>query len=171
MHYQPASCLFKRTFAEITQNDCAASVYSWLNDETSLTARIESLCETLQVQIVHEGFIGEEQLSVQELSAFSSLGDRRYWCREVQLLADGVPWLAGRTLIPEKSLNGQVLDMKQLGTQPLGKYLFSSALLRREYLITGTLGELWARRSLLHLADTSLLLTEIFLPASPLYPS
>ncbi len=56
-----------------------------------------------------------------------------------------------------------------MGTQPLGRYLFNSGNMTRYYIHIGQQNTLWARRSHLRLAGKPLLLTELFLPASPLY--
>ncbi|MSE14942.1 chorismate lyase, partial [Pantoea agglomerans] len=79
------------------------------------------------------------------------------------------PWLAGRTLVPESTLNGPEAMLQQLGTRPLGRYLFSSSTLTRDFIEPGQVEGLWGRRSRLRLSGKPLLLTELFLPASPLY--
>lgn len=169
MRYQQANALFGQGFKVLTKEECPPDIYSWLADETSMTARLASHCQQLLVDVIDEGYVLPDFLSAEERTALSHISDKRYWYREVQLIADGIPWLAGRTIVPEHCLEGQAFAIKKLGNQPLGKYLFNAHSLCRDYLIAGTLGDLWSRRSLLHLAETSLLLTEIFLPASPLY--
>lgn len=67
----------------------------------------------------------------------------RYWLREILLCADGEPWLAGRTVVPESTLNGPELALRQLGTTPLGRYLFTSSSLTRDFIEVGQCGELW----------------------------
>jgi len=59
--------------------------------------------------------------------------------------------------------------LQQLGTTPLGRYLFTSSTLTRDFIQPGRSEALWGRRSLLRLSGKPLLLTELFLPASPLY--
>jgi chorismate lyase len=93
----------------------------------------------------------------------------RYWLREIVLYGDNVPWLLGRTVIPEKTLSGPDRALVDLGTLPLGRYLFGGGNLTRDYIQVGRQNEFWARRSLLRLSGKPLLLTEVFLPASPLY--
>ena len=85
------------------------------------------------------------------------------------LCGDGEPWLIGRTVVPESTLNGPEQMLQQLGTRPLGRYLFSSSTLSRDFIDPGQVGDLWGRRSRLRLSGKPLLLTELFLPASPLY--
>ena len=93
----------------------------------------------------------------------------RYWLREIILYADGEPWLAGRTVVPESTLCGPELALQQLGKTPLGRYLFTSSTLTRDFIEIGRDAALWGRRSRLRLSGKPLLLTELFLPASPLY--
>jgi chorismate--pyruvate lyase len=45
----------------------------------------------------------------------------------ILLCADGEPWLAGRTVVPESTLSGPELALQQLGKTPLGRYLFTSS--------------------------------------------
>ncbi|HAK8374880.1 TPA: chorismate lyase, partial [Salmonella enterica] len=52
---------------------------------------------------------------------------------------------------------------------PLGRYLFTSSTLTRDFIEIGRDATLWGRRSRLRLSGKPLLLTELFLPASPLY--
>lgn len=171
MHHPLVETLLTQRFRSLAAVDCPVDVYSWLVDETSMTARLEAHCQQLKVTLVDEGFVTAQRLSIDERNALGdSEGTQRFWLREVQLIADGEPWLAGRTLIPEASLQGPEAALMTLGTRPLGHYLFQSSSLSRDYLLPGIMDGLWARRSLLRLAEKPLLLTEIFLPASPLYP-
>ncbi len=71
--------------------------------------------------------------------------------------------------MPESTLNGPEAMLQQLGTRPLGRYLFSSSTLTRDFIEPGRVDALWGRRSRLRLSGKPLLLTELFLPASPLY--
>lgn len=94
---------------------------------------------------------------------------QRYWLREVRMFGDGVPWLEGRTVIPEQTLSGSDRGLLDLNTTQLGRYVFKDNRLTRDYIQIGRQGELWARLSLLRLSGNPLLLTEVFLPASPVY--
>ncbi|WP_241622986.1 chorismate lyase [Rosenbergiella australiborealis] len=172
MGYQPVETLLTDHFSALSATECLPEIYSWLVDESSMTARLEALCRVLEVSIVKEGFITALGLSADEQSLLRPhANDQRFWLREVQLIADGSPWLAGRTVIPENTLQGPETALTALGNRPLGHYLFQNTSLSRDYLNPGIIGGLWARRSLLRLAKKPLLLTEIFLPDSPLYQS
>lgn len=144
----------------------SASVLDWLLEEDSMTRRFEQHCHKVTVEPFREGFVDAE--AVAQEAAFLP-ADARFWLREVVLLGDGVPWLIGRTVVPESTLQGPEQMLQQLGTRPLGRYLFASSTLSRDFIDPGQVDGLWGRRSRLRLSDKPLLLTELFLPASPLY--
>ena len=145
-----------------------APLLDWLMEEDSMTRRFERHCQRVSVEPVRETFIHASDIP--EESALLP-EDTRFWLREIILYGDGVPWLAGRTLVPESTLNGPEALLQQLGTRPLGRYLFSSSTLSRDFIEPGRVEQLWGRRSRLRLSGKPLLLTELFLPASPLYRS
>ena len=143
-----------------------AHLRDWLLLEDSMTKRFEQQGKKVSVIMVNEGFVGCEALAGEE-SLLPS--EPRYWLREIILCANGEPWLAGRTIVPESTLSGPELALQQLGQTPLGRYLFTSSTLTRDFIEIGRHAELWGRRSRLRLSGKPLLLTELFLPASPLY--
>ncbi|EML2227073.1 TPA: chorismate lyase [Klebsiella aerogenes] len=153
-----------RYFAAIPELDAPLS--DWLLLEDSMTKRFEQQGKKVTVTMINEGFVGRDALAGEE----SLLPEEaRYWLREIILCADGEPWLAGRTLVPESTLCGPELALQQLGQTPLGRYLFTSSTLTRDFIEIGRSAQLWGRRSRLRLSGKPLLLTELFLPASPLY--
>lgn len=95
--------------------------------------------------------------------------DERYWLREVVLYGDERPWLFGRTIVPQQTIESSGAALMKIGNQPLGRYLFEQKSLTRDYIHTGCCEGLWARRSRLCLSGHPLLLTELFLPESPVY--
>ncbi|MGU3523933.1 chorismate lyase [Enterobacteriaceae bacterium C23F] len=143
-----------------------AGLRDWLLLEDSMTKRFEQQGKRVTVTLLREDFVGQDEVA-QELALLPK--ESRYWLREILLCADGEPWLAGRTVVPESTLNGPELQLQQLGTTPLGRYLFTSSTLTRDFIEIGKDAELWGRRSRLRLSGKPLLLTELFLPASPLY--
>ncbi|WP_034911437.1 MULTISPECIES: chorismate lyase [Erwinia] len=143
-----------------------APLLDWLMEEDSMTRRFERHCGQVTVEIQHEGFISADEAG--EEATLLPLSTK-YWLREILLCGDGVPWLAGRTLVPESTLMGPEQMLQQLGTRPLGRYLFSSSTLTRDFIEPGQVEGLWGRRSRLRLSDKPLLLTELFLPPAPLY--
>ena len=128
----------------------------WLLLEDSMTKRFEQQGKTVSVTMIRE-----------ELPLLPK--ESRYWLREILLCADGEPWLAGRTVVPVSTLSGPELALQKLGKTPLGRYLFTSSTLTRDFIEIGRDAGLWGRRSRLRLSGKPLLLTELFLPASPLY--
>ncbi|WP_313486015.1 chorismate lyase [Atlantibacter hermannii] len=138
----------------------------WLLLEDSMTKRFEQFCSKVHVDIIFEGFIGPE---LQDAERACLPQESRYWLREIVLCGDGEPWLIGRTVVPESTLCGPELALQHLGETPLGRYLFTQSTLTRDYIEVGRSENLWGRRSRLRLSGKPLLLTELFLAASPLY--
>lgn len=150
-------------------SDVPPEVVDWLLEMGSMTRRFEQHCTSVSVTPQREGFISRAELSEEEADQLSL--SERYWLREVVLFGDDVPWLLGRTVIPIETLTGPDEALVDLGTLPLGRYLFSGNHLSRDYIHLGQQANHWARRSRLRLSGKPLLLTEIFLTASPVYHS
>jgi len=143
-----------RYFTTLPQLD--ARLLDWLLLEDSMTQRFEQQKKRVTVTLLREEWVTGADIE----SERSLLADEpRYWLREILLC----------TVVPESTLNGPELALRQLGTTPLGRYLFTSSSLTRDFIEVGQCGELWGRRSRLRLGGKPLLLTELFLPASPLY--
>ena len=128
--------------------------------------RFEQQGKTVSVTMIREGFVEQNEIP-EELPLLPK--ESRYWLREILLCADGEPWLAGRTVVPVSTLSGPELALQKLGKTPLGRYLFTSSTLTRDFIEIGRDAGLWGRRFRLRLSGKPLLLTELFLPASPLY--
>ncbi|WP_312952078.1 chorismate lyase [Superficieibacter sp.] len=142
------------------------ALLEWLLLEDSMTKRFEQQDKKVSITLVREAFVGREEIA-EELALLPD--ESRYWLREIILCADGEPWLAGRTVVPESTLSGPELALQTLGNTPLGRYLFTSSTLTRDFIEVGRQAQLWGRRSRLRLNGKPLLLTELFLPASPIY--
>ena len=138
----------------------------WLLLEDSMTKRFEQQGKTVSVTLIREGFVTVDEIAEERDSLPK---EDRYWLREIILCADGEPWLAGRTVVPESTLSGPELSLQTLGKTPLGRYLFTSSTLTRDFIEIGRHEQLWGRRSRLRLGGKPLMLTELFLAASPLY--
>lgn len=138
----------------------------WLLLEDSMTKRFEQQGKKISIMLMREAFVDRHEIGEER----ALLPDEpRYWLREIILCADDEPWLAGRTVVPESTLNGPELALQTLGKTPLGRYLFTSSTLTRDFIEPGIIDDLWGRRSRLRLNGKPLLLTELFLPASPIY--
>ncbi|WES68084.1 chorismate lyase [Superficieibacter sp. HKU1] len=143
-----------------------SALREWLLLEDSMTKRFEQQGKTVSITLLREAFVGREEITEEQaLLPYET----RYWLREIVLCADEVPWLVGRTVVPESTLNGPELALQKLGKTPLGRYLFTSSTLTRDFIEIGMSDDLWGRRSRLRLNGKPLLLTELFLPASPIY--
>ncbi|CCW31759.1 chorismate lyase [Xenorhabdus nematophila] len=144
--------------------DLPESVLDWLMEVGSMTRRFEQYCQQVSVVPYRECFITAEELGDESEHLPAS---EKYWLREIVLYGDNIPWLLGRTVIPAETLTGPDRKLVDVGTIPLGRYLFSGNNLTRDYIQIGQQEQHWARRSLLRLSGKPLLLTEVFLPASP----
>ncbi|GGD37638.1 chorismate lyase [Franconibacter pulveris 1160] len=142
------------------------NLLDWLMLEDSMTKRFEQHCKRVSVDLLFEGFVSPQEIAAEREWLPQ---EETYWLREIVLCGDGEPWLVGRTVVPQSTLNGPELALQNMGTTPLGRYLFTSSTLTRDFIHPGRSGELWGRRSRLRLSGKPLLLTELFLPASPLY--
>lgn len=148
-------------------HDFPRDYYDWLAEPGSMTQRLQRHCSGIHVEVCQEGWI----LSAQAGDEARWLPEsERYWLREVVLYGDGVAWLFGRTVLAECQLSAAV---QQLGNKPLGHYLFREGKPKRDFVHVGQQKEgdanLWARRCRLCISEQRLLLTELFLPNSPLY--
>jgi chorismate--pyruvate lyase len=105
----------------------------WLLLEDSMTKRFEQQGKQVTVTLVNEGFVGRDALTDEAALLPTS---RATGCGRLYS-ADGEPWLAGRTVVPESTLCGPELALQQLGQTPLGRYLFTSSTLTRDFIEIG----------------------------------
>lgn len=142
----------------------------WLLEQGSLSRLLESYCQALSVDLLHNKIVREEKLNAEEIEL---LAREECLLRKVVLQGDGVPWVLGRTLIPSSSLLGQEYDLAQQGEIPLGLTVFSANNVKRDALQVGTVemgGQvLVARRSRLWMNHKPMLVAELFLPTAPIY--
>ncbi len=159
------------------------SVYHWLRDTGSLTARLKGACHGgFRVRVLRQGW-GKPLYSERQLLGMR-WGEQAI-VREVELLCNGAPWVFARTLIPASSLRGPARRLTMLGERPLGEVLFSDPHMHRGATEVARLqprhplyqaatasldekpGEIWGRRTLFQLSRQPLLVNEIFLPGLP----
>ena len=169
MSAQELRKLYQLQWLPLSSPKLTPELSDWLSEETSMTVRLERYCRELTVKVVREGFVGRQALLGHESGYSGFDNETRFWLREVILYGDGHPWLAGRTILPEDTLSGPEKSLMSLGESPLGRYLFSSPLLSRDFIVPGYSGSLRGRHSLLRLSGKPLILTEMFLPHSPPY--
>lgn len=143
---------------------------SWLLEQGSLSHLMGLSCQTLQVDFCEHHWVDSEQLEVDEFTLLSKESCLR---RQVILSGDGIPWVLGRTLIPQSSLQDQSVDLTLQGEIPLGITVFSSGNVYRDALQVGWAqtpqGPLLARRSRLWMNNKPMLVAELFLPDCPVY--
>ncbi len=161
------------------------SVAEWLLEFGSLTEKLQvTIQQSIQLKVL------QETQAVPEFSESKALGlasDESAMIREVLLYGSEAPWVFARTIVPQMAAP----LLQSLGNKPLGSILFSNEDLHRQFLqvrqlkprhrLSQSSGKhialdgvdfLWARRSLWQnkqAENLSLLVSEVFLPASPLY--
>jgi len=151
----------------------------WLLDGSSLTRRLQMACAgQFRVELLS---LGWERPMRNEAQLLGVPLQQRALIRLVRLCCGTQPWVFARTVIPLSSLRGEQRRLAHLGTRPLGAFLFADPSLRRSPLQVARLcsgdrllagqgaatGEVWGRRSLFHLRDHPLLVSEFFLPGLP----
>ncbi|MEI8632279.1 chorismate lyase [Vibrio sp. PP-XX7] len=82
--------------------------------------------------------------------------------------------MIGHTLIPELTACYQACDLSKLGESPIGEFIFQMKDVSRDNLQSVKIeseqsGTLWGRRSRLWMEQKPMLVTELFLPESPVY--
>lgn len=158
---------------------CDHALSPWLHDKGSLTLRIQQHCSQFAVRNVRSGLAR----IVLDESALLGIAQQRFaYSREVFLYADNRPVVFAHSACALKHLRGAWSAVAGLGNQPLGALLFAHPLVKRQPLHYKVLRathplyqqaakvldnppkKFWARRSLFHLHNAPLLVTEVFLP-------
>lgn len=152
-------------------------VADWLFDPGSLTSRIITACKgrfSVQVLSVQRGLP-----RLDETLALHMRDRNQALVRQVLLYCNDVPWVYARTVIPLTSLRGPLRGLTRLGNKPLGAVLFANRTMRRSAIEVTRLmpqhpcyaameysdgNEIWGRRSVFHLHNKPLLVSEFFLP-------
>jgi len=152
----------------------------WLMDEQSLTKRlIQSCAEQFSVQVLNQSWVKPTRAEQKLLTVHAG---QKVLLRQVILYCGKQPMVFAHSLIPLKTLRGKHRRLGCLKNKPLGKYLFAKPYLRRTSLQWSLIspsnalyhviaknnaitGNVWGRRSLFHLKQKKLLVSEYFLPA------
>lgn len=157
----------------------SANERQWLSDLGSLTQRISSRCADFNVCNIrqHAGYALLGETALVGLAAKQAA-----LLREVSLCCGARPVIFAHSVLPRISLVGNWAKLGSLGNRSLGAVLFADPRIHRGPLqfrrldtrhilfrraIAGlehSPATLWARRSLLMLAERRLLVTEVFLP-------
>lgn len=163
------------------RNAVLPEVWDWLLDEGSLTQRLRQRCGgRFRVALRRQGW-GRPSSSERRVLGMGH-GERAV-IREVHLMCGDTPWVFARTVIPVSSLRGAQRRLTRLGSKPLGAALFADPSMWRGAVEVACLrpaeplyaramcgaasaaAMIWGRRSVFHLQERPLLVTEIFLPA------
>lgn len=145
----------------------------WLTHSDSLTEKLRAAVgDAFHVNVLHEG---TAQLSAEDAMLLRTLPGIAARLREVQLCG-AVPLVYARTLAPSKAARW----LQDLNSQPLGDRVFAAADTQRSAIEVARLDAsqplyrsavkdiehapaiLWARRSVLSLGDSRLLIYECF---------
>lgn len=150
----------------------------------SLTERLKRLAapKPLAVRVLREGV---SETSGVERARLRLDNTSPAYVREVILGPRFEPWVFARTVMPAAALAGEMAPLVELGTHPLGEWLFArddvcrgpvEVERTRVDAVAGpalsglteaapAAGLLWSRRSLFHVGDVNcLLVSEYFLP-------
>lgn len=162
------------------KNNAPQKLQNWLTGPESLTQALTCTCtERFSVQVLQEGW---QKPTINESRTLNLAPNTLAFVRQVHLLCGSQPWVYARTVIPQKTLKGELQKLTHLGTQPLGAILFSHQLIHRSDIeltkikathkthgtamtySPQTRKAIWGRRSLFYVANKPLIVNEIFLP-------
>ena len=151
---------------------------SWVLHEGSMTARLKNTCHNFDVAVLRHEWSEAEPQDLKLLN----LKNKKVIVRDVILSCNHTPWIFARAIFPEALVVAMGEDIVHLGKRPLGELLFSQKNTQRSKFQLAELKKddeffqkakdaseqtsekMWARRSIFHLLQGSLLLTEVFLP-------
>jgi chorismate--pyruvate lyase len=134
-----------------------ASLWPWLIEDGSLTARLRRHCGDrfcVRVLASSSGTLTHDE------AAWT--GQDHGFVREVELCCGATPWVHARTV----AINGGASEtrLRNLGGESLGDGAFGHAPTRRDALrVACADGGLWSRRSILHIGDERIYIYERFL--------
>ena len=153
----------------------------WLIATESLTERLSAVAREFAVHVVQQAPLplhASERAMLPDTQLPESENDT-YTVREVVLHDAGQAWVFARSVIPQSMCQG---DFVGLGNQPLGKILFNDPRFQRQPFAITCIPQdsafasawhapfaLWGRRSLFRFDAKYILVSEVFLPASPAY--
>lgn len=168
--------------AHINRYAASPQVLAWLRNRQSLTSRLVASCAQFQVQRLHQQ---GSQCLPDEGAAMGLSRRRQVMERDVLLRCNGVPVVYAHTILPRSANATQWPLFASLGNKSLGTTLFDDPLVARGALhfsllrathplmrridklevLGAAASRLYARRSLFTRRGSSLLVTEVFLPA------
>ncbi len=154
-----------------------SGIESWLTDPGSLTRRLRSASDRFELRLLRQG---PSRALRDEYPLLGVPAGRKVWCRDVLLVADGVPRVLGHSVCALPALHHAWRLLRHLGVKPVGDAVFTRPRTRRSALRVRALadgdalrrlaaaarpdvaGPLWARRSAFVFAGQALWVTEVF---------
>ena len=148
----------------------------WLLSFGSLTKQLRTLGNTdISVKLLSQKY---QRPMLSERKAFGNSVGKTSFVREVLLCDADSPIVFARTVCPRDYRNGIWREIQELGDRSLGDWLFGNHCAIRtnvkfarlnssNFFFTGQAlveSYLWGRRSTFNIGDSSILVTEIFLP-------
>lgn len=132
-----------------------AVVQLWLDDSTSLTAKLKQQFPDFSVRVLsqQQGTPHAHEVSVIHTSKACAV-------REVELLGKGEAVVFARSVIP---LSDDTKEILKIGSKPLGEVLFNNPNIKRGTMQITQIGNIWGRRSTFTIGKTPLLVSEFFL--------
>lgn len=154
----------------------------WLLDPGSLTERLQRHAHSFQVDVQHHG---AGPLTADEHQAIAPWHEHNSQCREVLLCDAQTPLVFARSVIPTAP-DGLLHALQHIGDSPLGEALFthpevttgafelahfpvSSQIGVLNQRLTGISATIWGRRRNFYVAETPVLVAEVFLSTAPCY--
>lgn len=179
---QPLYCV-KKTWHDSNEieADCCTVMFDWLTKPYILSEAIKRVSRSaINVQLLKQQ---ETELDAEEAAIISRT---RAVLREVFLVANNMPWVYARVIIPTDMPEPYYQKLLGLGEKPIGvSLLYNDPEITRsgfqykllEQFCTGEAAghiafagkNVWARRSVFTMANTPLLISEFFAPNIPAY--
>lgn len=149
----------------------------WLLATGSLTQSLQQVCEReFKVHVLKHEFIAAPEF----ICEYLVIQPKEPVLQREVLLCDGEePLVFACSLLPEAALQGRYQELRELGSRPLGHWIFSEPILKRQTMLFAELPSqaslfqnlnitetsLLGRKTLFVGADKPLLVSEFFLPA------
>lgn len=150
----------------------------WLTATGSLTQGLQQVCHTeFKVQVLQHEFVTAPEFICEDLVITPQ---ERVLQRAVLLCDGNEPLVFAYSLLPEAALHGRYQELRELGSRPLGHWIFSEPVLKRQTMLFAELpltadlfkaltpqisSSLLGRKTLFTGADKPFLVSEFFLPA------
>lgn len=123
-------------------------IAKWLRYSHSLTEKLQTICDCVQVEVINEGWQAEN------------------WVREVVLKCGENDWIFAQTVLPKATIENVGQAVLELGDKAIGLWLFPQNP-ERISLEWRKENGLYARRSELHLKGYPIEIKELFLTNFP----